>query len=151
MRVVSRTRKMILLANSKRGDKIRGNVEKGPAIEETQSSCACGLRRRSLKGSRIDEPPKKKPSRDSPRDRPGSKSSISERRVSTCRCAMNWEASMMMSFLRVYTQEGQPAIPRLLSRSRQRDAVCRKYSRSTGGFRCSGTDRLEIRSLASPR
>src|SRR6266567_7052286 len=33
----------ILLANSKRGDKIRGNVEKGPAIEETKSSCACGL------------------------------------------------------------------------------------------------------------
>ena len=26
----------------------------------------------------------------------------------------------------VYAQEGQPAIPRLLSRSRQRDAVCRK-------------------------
>src|SRR6266487_746861 len=68
----------ILLANSKRGDTIRGNEEKGPAIEETKSSSACGLIRKSLKGSRIVEPPKKKPSRDSPRNRPGSQSSIPE-------------------------------------------------------------------------
>jgi hypothetical protein len=84
----------MLLANSLRGDTIRGNEEKGPAIEETKGYSTGGLIRKNLKGSSIDEPPKNKPSRDSPRDRPGSTSSISERQVSTCRCAMNWEASM---------------------------------------------------------
>jgi hypothetical protein len=66
----------LLLANSKRGDTIRGTEGKGPAIEEPKSYTACGLRRKRLKESRTNESAKQKPSRDSPRDRPGSRGGL---------------------------------------------------------------------------
>ena len=69
------------------------------------------LVKRREKGERVNESAKKQYSPYSLRDRLGSKGSLSERQMSTCRCVTNWEPSMMMNCLQVSTRKsGSPRL-----------------------------------------